>query len=90
MSLHLRRILLAKCAVDARNKTYMRRRKQTCKQIDWKPRYVKAEIKNNIIDKLAYDTSYHPAVNCLYVTHLIVQKSYTKNYVNSNHSFMIN
>ncbi|XP_043507697.1 uncharacterized protein LOC122527510 [Frieseomelitta varia] len=61
MSLHLRRVLLAKCAVDARNKTYMRRRKQTCKQIDWKPRYVKTEIKNNIIDRLAYDTSYYPA-----------------------------
>ncbi|KAK9304082.1 hypothetical protein QLX08_004454 [Tetragonisca angustula] len=61
MSLHLRRVLLAKCAVDARNKTYMRRRKQTCKQIDWKPQYVKAEIKNNIIDRLAYDTLYHPA-----------------------------
>lgn len=81
MSVHLRRILLAKCAVDARNKTYMRRRKQTCKQIDWKPRYEKTEIKNNIIDRLAYDTSYHPAVNYLYATHLIVKKSYTKNYM---------
>lgn len=61
MSVHLRRILLAKCAVDARNKTHMRRRKHTCKQTDWKPRHVKAEIKNNIIDRLAYDTLYHPA-----------------------------
>ncbi|XP_031366596.1 TNF receptor-associated factor family protein DDB_G0272098-like isoform X3 [Apis dorsata] len=61
MSAHLRRILLAKCVVDARNKTYMRKKKQACKQIGWKPKCAKTDITNNIIDKLAYDTSYHPA-----------------------------
>ncbi|KOC66676.1 hypothetical protein WH47_00885 [Habropoda laboriosa] len=61
MSAHLRRILLAKCVVDARNKNYMNKRKQLCKQIDCKPRLMKTEITNNIIDKLAYDTLYHPA-----------------------------
>ncbi|OAD54429.1 hypothetical protein WN48_07793 [Eufriesea mexicana] len=68
MSAHLRRILLAKCVVDARNKTYMRKKKQICKEIVWKPRFAKTEITNNIIDKLAYDTSYHPVdflkMNC--------------------------
>ncbi|XP_071869234.1 uncharacterized protein isoform X2 [Bombus fervidus] len=60
MSAHLRRILLAKCVVDARNRSYIRKKKQMCKQIDWKPQFVKTEITNNVIDKLTYDVSYHP------------------------------
>ncbi|XP_061931278.1 protein PFC0760c isoform X3 [Apis cerana] len=48
-------------STDARNKTYMRKKKQACKQIGWKPKCAKTDITNNIIDKLAYDTSYHPA-----------------------------
>ncbi|XP_076750866.1 uncharacterized protein LOC143423417 [Xylocopa sonorina] len=60
MSAHLRRILLTKCTVDARNKTYIRKKRQTNGQIDYKPRFVKTEITDNIIDSLAYDTLYHP------------------------------
>ncbi|XP_050486843.1 uncharacterized protein LOC126871732 isoform X1 [Bombus huntii] len=60
MSAHLRRILLAKCVVDARNRSYIRKKKQMCKQTDWKPQFVKTEITNNVIDKLTYDVSYHP------------------------------
>ncbi|XP_043581653.1 uncharacterized protein LOC122567338 isoform X2 [Bombus pyrosoma] len=59
MSAHLRRVLLAKCVVDARNRNYIRKKKQMCKQIDWKPQFVKTEI-TNVIDKLTYDVSYHP------------------------------
>ncbi|CAK9813206.1 hypothetical protein ANTQUA_LOCUS7536 [Anthophora quadrimaculata] len=61
MSAHLRRVLLAKCVVDARNKNYANKRKQLYKQIDSKPQLTKTEITNNVIDKLAYDTLYHPA-----------------------------
>ncbi|CAL7951203.1 unnamed protein product [Xylocopa violacea] len=60
MSAHLRRILLTKCAVDAKNKTYVRKKKQMNEQIDYKPRFVKTEITDNMIDRLAYDTLYHP------------------------------
>lgn len=44
----------------------MRKKKQACKQIGWKPKCAKTDITNNIIDKLAYDTSYHPAVKIIY------------------------
>lgn len=79
MSAHLRRILLAKCVVDARNKTYMRKKKQVCKETDWKPRFGKTEITNNIIDKLAYDTSYHPVVNYSYYYICIFAKNFISN-----------
>ena len=62
MSSHLRRILLAKCVVDAKNKNYMRKRKQLCKDIDYKSECTKTDMTNDIIDKLAYDTLHHPAV----------------------------
>ncbi|XP_076234950.1 uncharacterized protein LOC143179537 [Calliopsis andreniformis] len=61
MSSHLRRILLAKCVVDARNKNYMYKRKQLLKQSDRKSRSVTTEITNEMIDRLAYDTQHHPA-----------------------------
>ncbi|XP_043255497.1 uncharacterized protein LOC122399134 isoform X1 [Colletes gigas] len=61
MNSHLRRVLMAKCVVDAKNKNYMRKRKRFCKQPDCKPRIVKKGTRNNIIDILAYDTLHHPA-----------------------------
>lgn len=74
MSAHLRRILLAKCVVDARNRSYIRKKRQMCKQTDWKPQFVKTEITNNVIDKLTYDVSYHPMVNYSYNSFLITEK----------------
>ncbi|XP_076666701.1 uncharacterized protein LOC143368172 isoform X2 [Andrena cerasifolii] len=61
MTSHLRRILLAKCVVDARNKSYMCRRKQLLKQCNRKSRSARIEITNSLIDRLAYDTLHHPA-----------------------------
>ncbi|XP_017883505.1 uncharacterized protein LOC108627010 [Ceratina calcarata] len=61
MSAHLRRVLLAKCVVDAGNRAYMRKKKQLCKP-NCKQRYVQTDsCTNNFIDKLAYDTLHHPA-----------------------------
>ncbi|XP_054010606.1 uncharacterized protein LOC128893576 isoform X1 [Hylaeus anthracinus] len=61
MSSHLRRVLMAKCVVDAKNKNFTRKRKRFCRQPDCRPRIVGREIKNDIIDVLAYDTLHHPA-----------------------------
>ncbi|XP_076392482.1 uncharacterized protein LOC100881033 isoform X2 [Megachile rotundata] len=61
MSSHLRRILLAKCVVDAKNKNYIYKRKQSCKSIDYKPGCARTKITNDVIDRLAYDTLHHPA-----------------------------
>ncbi|KZC06442.1 Spermatogenesis-associated protein 7 like protein [Dufourea novaeangliae] len=60
MSSHLRRVLLAKSAIDARNKNYTSKGKQFCKQVNCKPRFTKTGIRNDVINRLAYDTLHHP------------------------------
>lgn len=66
MSSHLRRILMAKCVVDATNKNCMRKRKRFSNKSNGKPQ-IKKGIRDDIIDRLAYDTYHHPAVNYLYM-----------------------
>ncbi|XP_076657149.1 uncharacterized protein LOC143361550 isoform X2 [Halictus rubicundus] len=61
MSSHLRRVLLAKCVIDSRNKNCVTKRKQFCKQIEYKPHFMKRKITDDLIDRLAYDTLHHPA-----------------------------
>ncbi|XP_076374689.1 uncharacterized protein LOC117219204 isoform X2 [Megalopta genalis] len=61
MSAHLRRVLLAKCVIDSRNKNFTSRRKPFCKQVECKPRFTKRIITDELIDRLAYDTLHHPA-----------------------------
>ncbi|XP_076283217.1 uncharacterized protein LOC143210332 isoform X2 [Lasioglossum baleicum] len=61
MSSHLRRVLLAKCVIDSRNKNCVTRRKQFYKQIECKPHFTKRKITDDLIDRLAYDTLHHPA-----------------------------
>ncbi|XP_078035993.1 uncharacterized protein LOC144469496 isoform X2 [Augochlora pura] len=61
MSAHLRRVLLAKCVIDSRNKNFTSRRKPFTKQVECKPRFTKKIITDELIDRLAYDTLHHPA-----------------------------
>ncbi|XP_031846641.2 uncharacterized protein LOC116433077 isoform X2 [Nomia melanderi] len=61
MSSHLRRVLLAKCVIDSRNKNCTSRKKQFCKQVECKPHFTKRRITNDLIDRLAYDSLHHPA-----------------------------
>ena len=61
MTSHLRRVLLAKCVVDAKNKSYICRKKQLLRQCNRKSRSARIEITNSLIDRLAYDTLHHPA-----------------------------
>lgn len=63
MSSHLRRVLLAKCVIDSRNKNCTSRRKQFCKQVECKPHFTKKRMTNDLINRLAYDSLHHPAVN---------------------------
>jgi len=60
MSLHLRRVLLARSVVDTRNKIYLKRIQRYKVQ-----RAYDCEVclhLDDIIDRLAYDTQHHPMV----------------------------
>lgn len=63
MSTHLRRILLARSVVDARNKNYLKS-KQQCKvqRADDSGDRLRLETMDDVINKLAYDTQHHPMV----------------------------
>lgn len=62
MSSHLRRILLARSVVDARNKNYILDKNKQCKLTDDKGVYSRPEVTDDLIDRLAYDTEHHPMV----------------------------
>lgn len=61
MSIHLRRILLAKSVVDTRNKNYLKK-KQQCKVQETSDKRACScpETIDDVINKLTYDTLHHP------------------------------
>ncbi|XP_018400569.1 PREDICTED: uncharacterized protein LOC108778017 [Cyphomyrmex costatus] len=61
MSLHLRRILLARNVVDTRNKIYLKRNQRyKVQRADDSEICLRLGATDDVIDRLAYDTQHHP------------------------------
>lgn len=63
MSLHLRRILLARSVVDTRNKISLKRNQRyKVQRADDSEVCLRLGATDDVIDRLAYDTRHHPMV----------------------------